>query len=205
MLSTNTMSRRTATTTNANANARTPFCKVCHDAGKPASVYNSHYVKDTTGKVVCPTLNAVECRYCYKKGHTVKYCNVLKKNETLKQQDQEQVKIVAKRTAQVPTNKFSALYNYDAEEPIVKQVEQVQEEVQEQVEQVEQVDESAFPSLCASIEKKQMQNGFSFAAAAATAPAPKKEPSPYVHVNMLSKSSVYSLNWADDDSEDDDW
>ena len=65
-----------------------PFCKVCHDAGKPESVYTSHFVRSDTGpnsKVICPTLLAQECRYCCKIGHTVKFCPVLvdqKKTDT---------------------------------------------------------------------------------------------------------------------------
>ena len=57
-----------------------PFCKVCHDAGKPESEYTSHFVRSDTGpnsKVICPTLLAQECRYCCKIGHTVKFCPVL--------------------------------------------------------------------------------------------------------------------------------
>ena len=57
-----------------------PFCKVCHDAGKPESEYTSHFVRSDTGpnsKVICPTLLAQECRYCCKNGHTVKFCPVL--------------------------------------------------------------------------------------------------------------------------------
>lgn len=65
-----------------------PFCKVCHDAGKPESVYTNHFVRSDTGpnsKVICPTLLAQECRYCCKNGHTVKFCPVLvdqKKTDT---------------------------------------------------------------------------------------------------------------------------
>jgi hypothetical protein len=54
-----------------------PFCKVCYDTGKPESEYTSHYVKDIPGPngcVVCPTLLALECRYCRKNGHTVSKC-----------------------------------------------------------------------------------------------------------------------------------
>ena len=74
-----------------------PFCKVCHDAGKPESIFTSHYVKsglDTTkSKIDCPTLLALECRYCYQNGHTVKYCVVLKKNEKImKEQTKNQRK-----------------------------------------------------------------------------------------------------------------
>ena len=52
-------------------------CKVCHDAGKPASVYNSHFVRETPDKnsrVVCPTLLSMVCKYCYRKGHTPSAC-----------------------------------------------------------------------------------------------------------------------------------
>jgi hypothetical protein len=63
------------------AAARTPFCKVCHDAGKPKSAYTSHFVKDSpgpNGKVVCPFLLSLNCRYCHESGHTVSHCQKLK-------------------------------------------------------------------------------------------------------------------------------
>jgi len=61
--------------------ARTPFCKICHDAGKPKSEYTSHFVKDSPGPdgiVVCPYLLSLNCRYCKESGHTVKHCQKLK-------------------------------------------------------------------------------------------------------------------------------
>lgn len=54
-------------------------CKVCKDAGKPESVYRSHFPRETpdpNSRVVCPTLLATICTCCGKKGHTVKYCRV---------------------------------------------------------------------------------------------------------------------------------
>lgn len=54
-----------------------PFCRVCCDAGKPASVFLSHFIRDRpgpSGKVVCPTILAYECRYCKETGHTIKFC-----------------------------------------------------------------------------------------------------------------------------------
>ena len=54
-----------------------PFCKVCYDAGMPATNYTSHYVKDQpgpNGKVVCPTLLAQKCLNCGVPGHTSNYC-----------------------------------------------------------------------------------------------------------------------------------
>ncbi len=52
-------------------------CKVCKDAGKSESEYSTHFVKDREGKVVCPTLLSLQCRYCQKPGHTVSHCPTL--------------------------------------------------------------------------------------------------------------------------------
>jgi hypothetical protein len=66
---------------NNNKNNSTPFCKVCRDAGKLENEFTSHYVKDSDGKVCCPYLLGLECRYCTKKGHTPSCCPLLKDNE----------------------------------------------------------------------------------------------------------------------------
>ena len=70
--------------------AKTPFCKVCYDAGRPKEEYQSHYVKDRPGphgKVVCPFLLNQECSYCHKKGHTPKQCpEVAAKNARIAEQ-----------------------------------------------------------------------------------------------------------------------
>lgn len=70
---------------NSNSNSNKPFCKVCFDAGKLENEYRSHFVKSETGgrgKIVCPTIKSIECRYCHGFGHTVKYCGVLKEKST---------------------------------------------------------------------------------------------------------------------------
>jgi hypothetical protein len=62
------------------------LCKVCQDAGKTEAEYRSHFTREgrqPNSIVICPTLLALECRYCFKKGHTVKYCNVLKKENNI--------------------------------------------------------------------------------------------------------------------------
>ena len=71
--------------TNKKVVAKKPFCKVCHDAGKTEAEYTSHFVRslpDFNGntKVTCPVLAATECRYCYKMGHTTKFCPVIEEN-----------------------------------------------------------------------------------------------------------------------------
>lgn len=73
-----TFNTKTTTTKTTNTNTKTPYCKVCHDAGCPESEYTSHYVKDqpgTNGKVICPTLLNQACRICHQKGHTSTYCS----------------------------------------------------------------------------------------------------------------------------------
>lgn len=69
-------------TSNMKSNNVKPFCKVCKDAGKCESIFTSHFVKSEPGpkgKVVCPTLLALDCSFCHGKGHTVSYCSILKK------------------------------------------------------------------------------------------------------------------------------
>lgn len=92
------------------------YCKVCHDAGKPETVFRSHCIRessDVNSKLVCPTLLALECRYCHKAGHTIKYCPIIK--------DKVVVTAAATTTTAKPmskspnvTNKFAAL-NFDDE------------------------------------------------------------------------------------------
>jgi hypothetical protein len=65
---------------NNNNTMKKPYCKVCHDAGKPEKEYTSHYVKSLPDKrtgicsVICPTLLNTECRFCFNIGHTSKFC-----------------------------------------------------------------------------------------------------------------------------------
>ena len=73
------MSRQMNNNNRNAASARKPFCKVCHDAGKPESDYTSHHVRSLPDKqgnttILCPTLLNTECRYCYGLGHTAKFC-----------------------------------------------------------------------------------------------------------------------------------
>ena len=65
---------------------RKSYCKVCHDAGKSEEMYTSHYVRSEpgpNGKVVCPTLLAIECKYCFKQGHTASHCQEIAKNNKM--------------------------------------------------------------------------------------------------------------------------
>jgi len=73
-----------ANNNNNNNNNKKPFCKVCADAGKTDTAHYVRLTPDPKSPVVCPTLLALECRYCFKSGHTVKYCAVAKKNNKLR-------------------------------------------------------------------------------------------------------------------------
>lgn len=94
-------------------NNQKPYCKVCHDAGKPESVYTSHYVKSRDNSNACPTLKATECRYCYKLGHITKFCPVFQKNK--KVTDSIVVKKVTFAERKV-TNAFDILSNESDDE-----------------------------------------------------------------------------------------
>ena len=108
-----------------NVNTKKPYCKVCHDAGKPESEYTSHWVKDLTGKTTCPTLLNTECRYCYKLGHTAKFCDVLAKNNKEKEKAERRSQAVATRkqpapaVQKKPANAFASLCDdSDSEEEV---------------------------------------------------------------------------------------
>lgn len=79
-------------------NTKKPHCKVCQDAGKPESVYSSHWVKslpDRNGKtnIICPTLLDTECRYCFKLGHTTKFCPVLEQNNKKREKNERRIQV----------------------------------------------------------------------------------------------------------------
>jgi len=104
-------------------------CKVCESAGKSEKEVKSHYPKNRDGFTVCPTLLSQECRYCTKKGHTVKYCTIKKKDEDNTWVLQQERKYAFDKSANEKANKkaaklllasFDALYeSSDEEEEIV--------------------------------------------------------------------------------------
>jgi hypothetical protein len=110
-----------------------PYCKVCHDAGKDESEFRSHYVRSKPnyyGKsvVICPTLLATECTYCYKHGHTVKFCPVITANKKqlnkaqnnhLRKEAEEKDK---KKKVSKPKSGFAVLADSSDSEKEVKKV-----------------------------------------------------------------------------------
>jgi len=109
------MSRKVASTSQKPVQK---FCKVCQDAGKSESEYRSHFTRETpepSSRVLCPTLLALECRFCYKKGHTVKYCTTLKnKDSQVKREKETRIQKVETKP-QKKSNVFACL-DSDSEE-----------------------------------------------------------------------------------------
>ena len=183
-----------------NNSQKKPFCKVCFDARKPESEYTSHYVRsqpDSNGKtiVTCPVLNATECRYCFKFGHTTKFCNVLEEKKKKDNRDKSvairaqksadraaiEVRLVEDRSPLTYKGKFASLE--DIEEVVEKFV-------------ADEPNDLLFPSL----QKKTVQfadvkpaNNW---AAIASKPAPKPAAKP-------APKALATKSWADESDSDD--
>lgn len=191
-------------------NANKKFCKVCFDAKKDESVYTSHTVKSKdvrSGKMVttCVTLLALECRYCLKTGHTVKFCEVLKENErnrqrheierarfTRKTEEERNAAAAAKNAKPVAKKGFALL-----DEEVLSSNETI-EVVVNYVKEVEVVDN--FPSLITKNSgNSQSKAVFGYALAAAQTAAPSKK----VDVKPLVKAAAEKNKyWVEDDDSD---
>ena len=70
------------TTIRNGSNGSKPFdpavreCRVCIHAGKPYAECITHWVKDRSGNVTCPTLLNQKCLLCGTCGHTASYCKM---------------------------------------------------------------------------------------------------------------------------------
>jgi hypothetical protein len=181
----------------SNQISKTPYCKVCHDAGK--TDYSSHWLKDKTGKIVCPILLKTECRYCHKMGHTVKYCKVIlaSSNPTPK------LTLVSKEkkaTAKVvPVNSFSVLEDADADEDEYEYHEkEIKEELIQQTKKNVEI-LTNWVAIAAQPPKVKLP------VPKKIAPVPVVKPAPWskAHENL---ARIYSRSWADwsDDEDDDD-
>jgi len=167
------------------------YCKVCHDAGKSEEEYTNHFVRSELGpkgKVVCPTLLNLECRYCREKGHTVSFCVVLKKNKKEEvRRDFANSRVSEKKPVGRPqkasTNSFGAL-EQDSDEEEAKPKKPVVEE---------------FPALCRPAAKVVgvKHVAISYAAkVAAMIDAPLVARQTTVQ-SVVNKKPMFEKNWAD--------
>ena len=194
------------------SNSKKPFCKVCHDAGKPESVYTSHCVKTyniKTGKTdtTCPTLMALECRYCWKLGHTVKFCPVLEENKKMdverardraRQQYQSQQKQAPVQAQNKPKNAFASLAEEQEDEEREIQELQAKQELQEKQElQAKQ----EFPALMGNGRVSQNTNVKSYSCVAAT-PVDQTRLEMSRQQRLQQATQKKAVTWADEDDSD---
>jgi hypothetical protein len=58
------------------------MCTFCRNKG--IILPHDHSIRDFTKKgspIICPQLLTLQCKYCKEKGHTVKYCKILKEKK----------------------------------------------------------------------------------------------------------------------------
>ena len=180
-----------------NNSQKKPFCKVCFDARKPESEYTSHYVRsqpDSNGKtiVTCPVLNATECRYCFKFGHTTKFCNVLEEKKK-KDNREKSVAIRAQKAADRAATEVRVVAS--ARSPLTYKgkfagLEDIEEVVEKFV--ADEPNDALFPSLQKKtvkfVDEKPASNWAAIASKPAAKPAPK---------------ALATKSWADESDSDD--
>ena len=124
-----TQQKTTMTTTNKSSSLNKsqqvkPFCKVCYDTGKPEQLFSNHFVRETrdpNSRITCPTLLALECRYCFVRGHTVSKCPKLEKVKAEAECNHSACHAPRKtkplsRDSDEESNGFSLLYSSDNED-----------------------------------------------------------------------------------------
>ena len=134
----------------------TPYCSVCHSAGKSKAEYTSHYLrasKAPNAKTTCPYLLAITCGYCKGPGHTPKYCPVaMEKNKAhaqqVKAQAQAQAPVQAK--AQAPVQAKAQKNGFSILETLMEEEEATAERLaNEKIEAAQKViaHQQAFPTM----------------------------------------------------------
>lgn len=200
---------------NNNTYARKPFCKVCADAGKTDTAHFPRKTPDPNSEVVCPTLLALECRYCFKNGHTVKYCVVLKQRKDYEEQTrrehekhQRQVERQEEqdRLARLPpvakksTGKFDAFADEQEEED--RETARIAEDkirFDQAVQQAVAQREAEFPSILSKKAHTIVTGGNNWAAMATNA-ALLAVPKPKIQT-ILPKVEIKG-HWADDSDDE---
>ena len=155
--------------------AKKPYCKVCHDAGKSEIEYTNHYVRSSPDRngntnVTCPTLLSTECRFCYKLGHTTKFCPVIatrKKYEEksarlnqmkLREQEKKEKEKENKNSAKKSVSGFSAIYIDSDDEDVAVVAPATEKTTNTNEKKVIVLDE--FPALCSVKTDKPLLTGY---------------------------------------------
>ena len=175
-----------------------PFCKVCFDAGKADTAHFIRKTPDPKSQVTCPTLLALECRYCFQHGHTVKYCTVLQKQD--KDKDIKHKKIIGHQTPTLtPTltknsNQFAA---FEDEDDL--------EQLQQQLPTLAIQDNLQFPTLNTLATQTNLNTTINTTTTnkwAAMASVAANKPIPIITNNInIKQQGNTNTKWADDDEE----
>ena len=205
---------------NNNVNSRKPFCKVCADAGKTDTAHFPRKTPDPNSEVVCPTLLALECRYCFKNGHTVKYCVVLKDRKNFEEQErrdhdrhvrQEERRLEQDRLARAPpvapktsAGKFTAfLEENEEEERQEEEQRRIDLAVQEANAQALLKKEAEFPSFVSKKAPTIPTGGNNWATMASNA-ALLAVPKPLKSKVIVAQVQPLKTQWADDSDDEQD-
>ena len=193
-------------------------CKVCQDAGKTESEYSSHFTResrDPNSRVVCPTLLALNCKYCFQKGHTVKYCKELKKKERTAVHQLRRSEAPTKSESKgirANTNIFIALDSEDEADDEPKENQVLTPEVQEQFPAMTaskpvlpQLVTTSYASVLARpFEAKAPESKTPVAPRQAPKAAPKAAPRLAPWASKVATTVPSKMNWADMDSDSED-
>lgn len=202
-----------------------PYCKVCHDAGKPLSMYTSHFVRqspDPNSRVVCPTLLSQKCAICSKTGHTQSRCQMIAQSQRTEERcmrmraDNDRKENPGKPTNTI-TNPFEYLVNSDddEEEQALDRIRRSRPARKEAAANNNKVRTDTlassladFPALLGA--KKpvaKIVNTVNYAAAAAMPAKPQQQPSvvaTFMPERLAKNKSAANLNWADMSDDEDD-
>ena len=111
------------------------YCGVCHKAGKPANEYESHYTRSIPGPngvITCPIILSAVCNSCGKSGHFADHCNISKSSSLSKKHSSNKMMTTIHKK---PNNMFSALADYDDENPVanVKKITVTKETIKKEI------------------------------------------------------------------------
>ena len=175
------------------------YCKVCHDAGKSETEYTSHFIRenrDPCSKVVCPTLLSLECRYCSKKGHTVKYCKILEKDKIAETRQSKRSITNTKSTSQEKYKQVNNMFsNLESDSEDEEEEEKEEKEVEVRVPAITtNIKSYASALLRPAIASKEVK----------IAPIITRQNNDIVpSYNNIKSTYIKNKSWADTDSESD--
>lgn len=163
-------------------------CKFCKDAGKSENEYTSHFLresKDPNSRITCPTLLAIQCRYCSKKGHTVSKCQKLAKDKA------NQFPAVPTKNLEKAVSQTQMTNKYDI---LIKLVDVEEEEA------ISVTSDGSTCIECVTLDSDDLSGGTLSYAEILAKPAPQKA-EVGSRLSILSKARMMR-SWADSDSDE---